>query len=369
MGARKKLQWSFLQPTRGWGVGSRRMKLLVAYCVVVAAIAAAVTYVVVRLKLFLDVPNARSSHKTPVPRSGGLGIVMATIAGAAVLGILGHPAVLRETGFLGLLGGGLIAAAGGLADDLRARSFLFKLSAQAAAAVLAMAAGLVIDRLYVPGLGPVELGVAGPVLTFIWIIGLTNAYNFMDGIDGLAGGTALIAGTFLTSAAIALGKINEATIACTIAAASAGFVVFNRPPARVFMGDVGSQFLGFVFAALGVLIARDDASGTAILLVPLLLFHFIFDTVLTAGRRWWQGEDVTQGHRSHLYQLLAHSGAGHGRTTALLCAIGAAQGAGALWMPHTAAALRPLAFIPALVVQLVYMAAVLRRRAASSAAE
>jgi UDP-GlcNAc:undecaprenyl-phosphate/decaprenyl-phosphate GlcNAc-1-phosphate transferase len=344
------------------------MKLLVAYCVVVAAIAAAVTYVVVRLRLFLDVPNARSSHKTPIPRSGGLGIVAATVVGVVVLGTLGHPAVLRETAFLGLMAGGLIAAAGGLADDLRARSFLFKLGTQVAAAVVAMATGLVIDRLDLPGIGPVELGAVGPVLTFIWIIGLTNAYNFMDGIDGLAGGTAVVAATFLSIAAIAIGKINEATIACTIAVASAGFLVFNRPPARIFMGDVGSQFLGFIFAALGVLIARDDASGTAILLVPLLLFHFIFDTLLTAGQRWWQGEDVTQGHRSHLYQLLAHSGVGHGRTTALLCAIGAAQGAGALWMVHAAAALRPLAFIPALAVQLVYMAAVLRRRATASGA-
>ena len=345
------------------------MTILVVYCLVVAGIAAAITWVVTRLGLFLDVPNARSSHKTPVPRSGGLGIVIASVAGLTVMGIAGHPAILREASFAGLIAGGLIAAAGGLADDLRARSFLFKLGAQVAAAVAAIAAGLVIDRLYVPGLGPVSLGVAGPVLTFIWIVGLTNAYNFMDGIDGLAGGTAVVAAAFLTFAAIAVGKINEATVACTIAVASAGFLVFNLPPARVFMGDVGSQFLGFVFAALGVLIARDDASGTVILLAPLLLFHFIFDTLLTAARRWRRGEDVTQGHRSHLYQVLAHSGAGHGRTTALLCAIGVAQGAGALWMVQAPEAARPLAFLPALLVQLVYMAAVLRRRAASRAAE
>jgi UDP-GlcNAc:undecaprenyl-phosphate GlcNAc-1-phosphate transferase len=221
----------------------------------------------------------------------------------------------------------------------------------------------------VPGIGPVDLGVVGPVLTLVWMIGLTNAYNFMDGIDGLAGGTAVVAAAFLTFAAIAVGAANEAAIACTIAVASLGFLIFNLPPARIFMGDVGSQFLGFVFAALGVQIARMDASGTLILLTPLLLFHFLFDTLVTAGRRWWQGENVTQGHRSHLYQRLAHSGLGHGRTTALLCAIGAAQGAGALWMVHAPAELRPFVFVPALLVQLVYMLAVLRRAPASSAAE
>lgn len=345
------------------------MKLLLAYCAGVAVIAAAVTYAVARLRLFLDQPNARSSHQTPVPRSGGLGIVIASLTGLGALGIVGHPALLRDPAFTGVMAGGLVAAAGGLADDLRARSFLFKLAAQVAATAIAMATGLVIDRLYVPGVGPVALGIAGPVLTFVWMIGLTNAYNFMDGIDGLAGGTAVIAGAFLTFAAVAVGAANEATIACTVAVASVGFLIFNLPPARIFMGDVGSQFLGFVFAALGVLIARADASGTLILLTPLLLFHFLFDTLVTAGRRWWQGEDVTQGHRSHLYQRLAHSGLGHGRTTALLCAIGAAQGAGALWMVHAPEAARPLVFIPAVLVQLLYMAAVVRRRAASNPAE
>jgi UDP-GlcNAc:undecaprenyl-phosphate/decaprenyl-phosphate GlcNAc-1-phosphate transferase len=346
-----------------------RMTILIAYCATVAVIAAVVTYAVARLGLFLDQPNARSSHQSPVPRSGGIGIVTASVLGAAVLGTVGHPAIFRDPAFPGVIAGGLIAAAGGLADDIRARSFLFKLAAQVAAAAVAMATGLVIDRLYVPGIGPVALGVAGPVLTFVWMIGLTNAYNFMDGIDGLAGGTAVVAAAFLSFAAVAVGAANEATLACTLAVASFGFLIFNLPPARIFMGDVGSQFLGFAFAALGVLIARSDATGTLILLTPLLLFHFIFDTLVTAGRRWWQGENVTQGHRSHLYQKLAHSGLGHGRTTALLCAIGAAQGAGALWMVHAAAELRPLAFVPALLVQLVYMFAVLRRTPASNPAE
>ncbi len=331
------------------------------YCAVVAVLAAGVTYGVARRKLLLDHPNARSSHDTPVPRSGGLGIVTATVLGMLALGIDGHPAVLRDNAFFAVLLGGLIAAMGGFADDVRTRSFLFKLGIQVVASVIAVALGLVIDTLVVPGAGPVHLGAFGPVITVLWLVGLTNAYNFMDGIDGLAGGTAVIAGIFLTLAALSLRQINEATIACTLAAASLGFLIFNLPPAKIFMGDVGSQFLGFGFAATGVLMARYDTTGTLVLLVPLLLFHFIFDTVYTAFRRWRRGENVTQAHRSHLYQRLTHAGFGHGRVTALLCTFAVLQGAGALWIVRLPPTSRALVFLPALAMQLIYLAVVVRR--------
>lgn len=331
------------------------------YCAVVAGLAAAVTYGVARRRLLLDHPNERSSHATPMPRSGGLGIVTATVLGMLALGADGHPAVLRDNAFFAVLLGSLIAAMGGFADDVRTRSFLFKLGIQVTAGVIAIALGLVVDTLYIAGIGPVHLGAFGPAVTLLWLVGLTNAYNFMDGIDGLAGGAAVIAGIFLTLAAIELRQINESTIACTLAAASLGFLVFNLPPAKIFMGDVGSQFLGFGFAATGVLIARYDNTGTLILLVPLLLFHFIFDTVYTAIRRALLGENVTQAHRSHLYQRLAHAGFGHGRATALLSTIAVLQGAGALWMLQLPPASRPLVFLPALALQMVYLAIVIRR--------
>ncbi|HEX9463847.1 MAG TPA: glycosyltransferase family 4 protein [Alphaproteobacteria bacterium] len=338
------------------------------YCAVVAGLAAAVTYGVARRRLLLDHPNERSSHATPVPRSGGLGIVTATVLGMLALGIDGHPAVLRDNAFFAVLLGGLIAAMGGFADDVSTRSFLFKLGVQSAAGGIAIALGLVVDTLYIAGIGPVHLGAFGPVVTLLWLVGMTNAYNFMDGIDGLAGGTAVIAGIFLTLAAINLAQINESTIACTLAAASLGFLVFNLPPAKIFMGDVGSQFLGFGFAATGVLMARYDTTGTLILLVPLLLFHFIFDTAYTAIRRARLGENVTQAHRSHLYQRFAHSGFGHGRATALLSAIAVLQGAGALWMVQLPPASRPLVFLPALALQLVYLCVVVRRENAKARA-
>jgi UDP-GlcNAc:undecaprenyl-phosphate GlcNAc-1-phosphate transferase len=333
------------------------------YFVVVAAIAAAVTFAVARRRFLLDHPNARSSHESAVPRAGGLGIVVATVVGIVALWLDGHPTVLRDPAFIAVLTGGLIAASGGLADDIRARSSTVKLGFQIAAAAVAISLGLTVETIYVPGMGPVGLGIFAIPLTLLWLVALTNAFNFMDGIDGLAGGTAVIGFGFLMFVALGVGKVDESTIPCTLAAASLGFLLFNLPPARIFMGDVGSQFLGFSFAAVSVLLARHDTTGTLAFAVPLLLFHFIFDTLFTAYRRWRRGERLTEAHRSHLYQRLTHAGFGHGRTTALLCAMGVLQGVGALWMTRAPEPSRLLVFVPALLIQIAYAIYVTRREA------
>ncbi len=330
------------------------------YSLVVAALAALGAWAMARSRLLMDKPNERSSHAVPTARGGGIGIVVAAALGLVSLGYHGHPTVIRDPGFLAVLVGGLIAAAGGLADDLRSRSYSFKLGFQVAAAAVAMSFGLMIERLYLPGIGPLALGWFAPVLTLLWLVGLTNAYNFMDGIDGLAAGTAVVGAGFLTVALIMVGQIDAGSVASTLAAASLGFLLLNLPPARVFMGDVGSQFVGFVFAGLAVLMAREDPTGTLIYVVPLLLFHFLFDTLFTAFRRWRAGEDVTTAHRSHLYQRLTHAGFGHGRATLALCAIGVAQGLGALWLVQNQPALRLAIFVPALALQIVYALAVTR---------
>jgi UDP-GlcNAc:undecaprenyl-phosphate GlcNAc-1-phosphate transferase len=341
---------------------------ILIYCLVVAAIAAGATYALARWRPFLDMPNHRSSHALPTPRGGGLGILIAVALGLIALRLDGHPAVLRDPAFLGVALGGLIASLAGLADDIRSRSFLIKMAAQVLAAAIAMALGLVIETLYIPGIGPIHLGWFGPLLTLLWMVGLTNAYNFMDGIDGLAGGTAVIAAFFLTIAMIDLRAIDESAVASTIGAACIGFLVFNIPPARIFMGDVGSQLLGFMFAALGVLFARHDTTGTLIYVVPLLLFHFIFDTVFTALRRWQSGENVALAHRAHLYQRMTLPGGNHGRTTTLLCLFTIAQGGAALWMIAAPAGQRLWIFIPALVLQIIYAIAVARCDRSAAAA-
>jgi UDP-GlcNAc:undecaprenyl-phosphate GlcNAc-1-phosphate transferase len=331
------------------------------YCVAVAAIAAGITYAVLRRRPLIDKPNERSSHAVPTPRGGGLGILGATAIGVVALGLDGHPGVLSSPPFLAVTIGGIVAALAGLADDMKALSFAIKLGAQAAAAFVAIALGLCIETIYVPGIGVWQLGWLGMVLTILWLVGMTNAYNFMDGIDGLAGGTAAIAAAFLAAILIPIHAIDESALAATFAAAALGFLFFNLPPARIFMGDVGSQFLGFGLAAIGLLAARDDTTGTIILIVPLLLFHFVFDTVLTAFLRWRRGDPVWLAHRSHLYQRATPPGTGHGRATALLCVFAAFHGLLALWMMSLPEDRRWWAFVPALGVQIVYAVTVLRR--------
>jgi len=330
------------------------------YSLVVAALAAAGAWAMARSRILMDEPNERSSHAVPTARGGGVGIVLASLLGLLALSYHGHPTVIRDPGFLGVLLGALIAAAGGLADDRRARSYSFKLGFQVAAAAVAMSLGLMIEHVYVPGIGPLVLGWFAPALTLVWLVGLTNAYNFMDGIDGLAAGTSVVAAGFLTVVLIMLRQIDAGSVSSTLAAASLGFLLLNLPPARIFMGDVGSQFIGFAFAALAILMAREDPTGTLIYIVPLLLFHFLFDTLFTAYRRWRAGEDVTTAHRSHLYQRLTHAGFGHGRASLALCAIGVAQGLGALWLVQNTPALRLAIFVPALALQIVYAVAVTR---------
>jgi UDP-GlcNAc:undecaprenyl-phosphate GlcNAc-1-phosphate transferase len=194
----------------------------------------------------------------------------------------------------------------------------------------------------------------------LWLVGLTNAFNFMDGLDGLAGGVAVIAGLFLCVVALILGDSPVFILSGLLTASSAGFLVFNFPPARIFMGDVGSQFLGFAFAALGAMLALRDGSGTLALVVPVLLFSFLFDTIFTAARRWRNGENLAAAHRTHLYQLLNQSGLSHRLVAAAHYFMAALQGLIALWLVGAPTDQRWLALPALLLSQSAYAGVCLR---------
>ncbi|MBL8701324.1 MAG: glycosyltransferase family 4 protein [Alphaproteobacteria bacterium] len=331
-----------------------------------AAIATAVAWAMARWRPLMDQPNDRSSHALPTPRGGGLGIVAAAVFGWILFwnaGFASRPVAGAE---IGLLVGALIVAAAGLADDRRAQPARLKFGAQALAASVAIALGLDLAHLHVPLLGPIALGPAGPVLAFVWLVGLTNAFNFMDGLDGLAATTATIAAIGLALAAHVLGDGPTAALAWSLAAASAGFLVLNRPPARIFMGDVGSQFLGFAFAGIGLLLARRGAPGVGALIVPLLLLHFLFDTIVTAIARARRGAPLWQAHREHLYQRLNRSGLDHGGVTLWLGVMALLQVVFALGMVAVLPHAPWLAFVPALWLQLVHAWVVARRERAAT---
>lgn len=326
-----------------------------------AAIAAAIAWAMARWRPLIDAPNARSSHVLPTPRGGGIGIVVATLLGWITFWSTGFASRPAGTPEFGLAAGALVVALAGLADDRRALSAIPKLGAQVLAALIAVSGGLFFERVPLPWIGMVELGWLGPVLTFVWLVGLTNAFNFMDGLDGLAAGTATIAATFLAIAAHLLQAGPVAALAWSLAAGSAGFLLLNKPPARIFMGDVGSQFLGFAFAGLGVLLAQRGGDGGAALVVPILLAHFLFDTTYTALRRARLGARLWEAHREHLYQRLNRTGLSHGWVSLALGVMALLAGvfalAAAISDPHIGWAM----LLPVLWLQFAYLVAVRRR--------
>lgn len=255
-----------------------------AFVVSVAAVQILITRFA---RVALDHPNDRSLHQRPVPRTGGI----AVLAGSAAC-IPGGGAQLWLPLMLALALAGL-----SFADDLRPLPAAARLAAHLAAAA-------VVVWFY---LAPIYLWLA--LLLVLGVAWLTNLYNFMDGSDGLAGGMSVIGfGAYCIGAALS-GQPALATVALCVAAASAGFLVFNFHPARIFLGDVGSIPLGFLAGALGLVGWRDDGWP---LWFPLLVFApFIADASLTLARRALRRERVWQAHREHYYQRMVRAGLGH----------------------------------------------------------
>lgn len=274
--------------------------------------AAALTGLIRRYALaraLLDVPNHRSSHTVPTPRGGGLAIAAVTLGGIGALGVAG---TVPAPAALALVGGGALVAGIGWLDDhshvpARWRSLVH---AAAAAWALYWAGGLPSLSL---GGARLELGVAGTLLAVVGIVWLTNLYNFMDGIDGIAGGEALTAGGAGGAMLWAAGAPGLGAAAFLVAAASAGFLVWNWPPARIFMGDVGSGLLGFLFAVLAVFSER--AGAVPLLAWAVLLGVFLFDATVTLVRRVLRGERFFDAHRLHAYQRAVQSGWSHARVS------------------------------------------------------
>jgi UDP-GlcNAc:undecaprenyl-phosphate GlcNAc-1-phosphate transferase len=328
------------------------------------AVSTALTWLMLRLGV-MALPNRRSSHDRPVANSGGVAIVATFFIGFAGLAVFGDEALIGSAHMVGFAAAGLGVAAISLADDLgQFRSFRVKLAAQVSAALVLVAFGIVFRTMTLPLAGSFELGWWGYPMTVLWVVAMTNIFNFMDGLDGLAGGCGVIVALFF-GVITALEGSHFVYILCYVLLASAlGFLIFNFPPARIFMGDVGSQFLGFGFAAIAVIAAEYDTSRTSLLIMPLLFLHFIFDVTFTFARRLVAGLNVTQAHRGHLYQLMNRLGVSHFRVGLFHAAVTVAQGLGALALIGIDSRNRILVFVPFLAFQAVYAVVVIRMSAA-----
>lgn len=263
----------------------------------------------------LDIPNDRSSHTIPTPRGGGVAIVAAFLLGVVALGGMG---LVSVTTAMALVGAGSIVALVGFLDDHRSLPARSRLLAHFAAATWALS--------WLGGIGPLEIfgravdiGWAGDVLAAVALVWLLNLYNFMDGIDGLAG---------LEALTVCLGAVilcwlhplagQEGALPLLLAVATLGFLLWNFPLARIFMGDAGSGFLGLT---LGILALRAGGISSSLLWGWLILLGvFVVDATMTLLRRLARRERVSEAHRSHAYQ---HAMQRLGRHTPVTLGVGA----------------------------------------------
>ena len=300
----------------------------------------------------LDHPNERSLHETPLPRTGGLAIFGSVALGIIVSLAMGAGSALQTDAGLWILGAALLVGAVSFWDDRVGLSPGLRLGVHAlAAAGVVWGAGLTVQTIPLPFIGGLSLGWLAAPVTILFLMWMANLYNFMDGMDGFAGGMSALGYGVLAYLAWQGGHDVIMILSLLVGAASAGFLFYNIPPARIFMGDVGSVPLGFIAAALAVMGAHD---GLFDVWVPLLIFSpFIVDATVTLVRRLLRGEQVWRAHREHYYQRLVLAGWGHRRTVAVEFVLMLASGLVAVAYGRTGEAARAIILLGWMGVYLV----------------
>ena len=290
---------------------TRMIPLAVAFVAALALVPVLVRFAIGRN--LLDVPNARSSHEIPTPRLGGIAVILGVWAV--------YP--LMDGGLLFLVAA---TAAGtvGLVDDLVDLPFWAKALGQA---VVAFCLLFLSPPPLFEAVGP--LWPLALLFCVVWVTGVVNAYNFMDGIDGIAGGTAILNALFLVP--LLAGAPAIAGGLAAMAAATAGFLAWNLSPARIFLGDSGSHFVGFFLGAAALYTEPVGESPLLAFVVAAVVFApFLFDTAFTLVRRALARKNVFSAHREHIYQRIAPDPAKHRQVTNVYLALSALSGLAAM---------------------------------------
>jgi UDP-N-acetylmuramyl pentapeptide phosphotransferase/UDP-N-acetylglucosamine-1-phosphate transferase len=300
------------------------LSAFVATTCVVELIALAAT----RWKL-IDVPNQRSAHSIPTARGGG-GAIVFTITVGSVLAALkweSHAFAL----LVGCLLPSLVIGLVGLADDIRPLNAKLRLVVQIAVSIWMAAVLGPIEAIQVLGLPPVLFGIIGWPLTVIWIVGMINAFNFMDGSDGMAGTCGAVGGFAVAVLGFLAWIPPLIVLGGLLAASCSGFLVFNWQPARIFMGDVGSAFLGCYFAAIPLLV---DGSQRSEMFVPIVLglWPVVYDPLVSVLRRVASGRNPLQPHREFFFHKLVRSGLSHSQVAILYGGLSLMGGLAAICM-------------------------------------
>jgi len=299
---------------------------------------AGAAFMLARGTLPLDVPERRRLHSTPTPRGGGIGLPLAGLVLLPVGWLAATGAVEQRLLWVAMLVWALPSGLLGWLDDFRPMRSRVKFAVQAACAVAAALLGLRLDAVVVPPLPPLELGIAAVPVSALWLIWIGNLYNFMDGMDGLAAGSGALFLLGFAGWAHGAGLPGLAVVAAGVAAALLGFLRYNHPPAKIFMGDAGSLFVGGLLGALSVALAREDGAGIPVAASTLLMGPFVWDATYTIARRALRGDPMLP-HTTHLYQRLALAGWSHTRVRRLyfglaaVCFVAAAALPGAVpWL-------------------------------------
>ena len=277
----------------------------------------------------------RHIHQTAVPRLGGVAIFLSVVIALSSLVLVQNQ--LTETlraelkPILALLVCGLLVLMLGIYDDLRGANATVKFLGLSAVTLLFYALGGRISGLSIPFIGQVTLHpFVGCLLTLVWVVGVANAFNLIDGIDGLATGSALFSSLVLLTLSLIQGKALVAVGALVLTGALAGFLRYNFNPASIFLGDSGSLFVGFALAALSVL-GMQKASTAVAVAIPILAFGLpVVDTSVTIARRFISGKPIFKGDREHIHHKLLARGWSQRRVVFVLYAVSAGFGLSAM---------------------------------------
>ena len=301
----------------------------------------------------MDAPDARKVHKKPIPRIGGLGIYIAFMTG--VLGTLQLDLLPEDvqSGVIGLLVGATLIVILGLIDDYKNLPPKVKLLGQIVAAGVLVAFGVQIDFVADPFGDYFYLEYFAVPATLFWIVGLTNTVNLIDGLDGLAAGVATIASITILLVAIQNFFVLVTIVTAALAGAAIGFLWYNFNPAKIFMGDTGSMFLGFVLAGISVIGAVKSAATIALIVPILALGVPIMDTSFAIIRRYRGGVPIFKPDKGHLHHRLLDMGFNQRQAVLLMYVISAMLGMSAVLLNEVSGGIAVAIVVAVLLVVFV----------------
>ncbi|RKQ15743.1 undecaprenyl/decaprenyl-phosphate alpha-N-acetylglucosaminyl 1-phosphate transferase [Oceanobacillus bengalensis] len=292
------------------------MILLASLCLIVSLIITPILIKVAKKFNITDKPNNRKVHLNPIPTLGGLAIFVSFIIGLLIL----QP---TEEYHLSIVIGSLIIVALGIFDDKYDLSPRVKFITQIMVASLVVFwGGLQIEFINLPFGGEIDFGFVSPIITILWIVGVTNAINLIDGLDGLAAGVSSIALITIAGMAIIMGDIYVTTMALILFFSTLGFLRYNFHPAKIFMGDTGALFLGYMISVLALLGFKNITFFSFV--IPIFILGVpISDTLIAMARRFINGQPMSKPDSSHLHHRLLKSGFTHKQTVLVIYTLSA----------------------------------------------